>query len=209
MGKVKMFNTKDYPTKVDMKYREKTQRKSMWGMMNSNTTRSNNNNNNNDLPPGFEHGIPVTQTGMKTSYVFSQTQWKCPLKIMLSPSWRVVSGEESEEVKHQKLRETRVFKAIYPRLSSIPSNPSVFPEVKNGYYDDGRTPLVPLIPIEEESAKLLSENFIDLDLLIKILSSPKMINNLMKLNNFNNNVPTQWGIAEEIETISAKRIKLY
>ncbi|XP_062102547.1 zinc finger CCCH domain-containing protein 45-like [Humulus lupulus] len=86
---------------------------------------------------------------IEPTYV-SQTQWKFPPMFVLSPSWGVVSGEESQEAKHQKWRETRVLEAVYPRLSSIPSSSSVCSEVENECYDDGQTPLIPLTPIEEE-----------------------------------------------------------
>ncbi|PUZ49349.1 hypothetical protein GQ55_7G318900 [Panicum hallii var. hallii] len=42
--------------------------------------------------------------------------------------------------------------AIYPRPSNIPPNPFVSPDVKDSYFDDSQTQLVPLIPVEEDDA---------------------------------------------------------
>lgn len=39
---------------------------------------------------------------------------------MLNLTWRVVVGEESQEVDVENQREMRVFEAVYPRASAIP-----------------------------------------------------------------------------------------
>ncbi|PON99487.1 Zinc finger, CCCH-type [Trema orientale] len=141
---VKLFSSEDCPAKVGMNSQDDLQAKSTWTLP-SNTKGSN------DLPPGFELGFAVGQSGMELSYI-PRIQWKCPPKIVPTPAWQVVSGEESEEVKHQKLREMRVLEAVYPRFSAIPPSPSVSLEVENEYYDDNQTPLVSLTPIEEEES---------------------------------------------------------
>lgn len=41
-------------------------------------------------------------------------------QFVMNDAWQVAAGEESEEVKAQKLRATRVLEAVYPRLSAIP-----------------------------------------------------------------------------------------
>lgn len=39
---------------------------------------------------------------------------------MLNLTWRVVVGEESQEVEVENQREMRVLEAVYPRASAIP-----------------------------------------------------------------------------------------
>ncbi|GLT39226.1 hypothetical protein SLA2020_134320 [Shorea laevis] len=102
-----------------------------------------------DLPPGFEHGHCFTSLKNVTSHI-PRIQWKCPPKFVVNPNWQVVAGEESEEVEAEKLRESRVLEAVYPRLSSVPPSPSVLLDIKDEYYDDSQTLLVPLTPIEDE-----------------------------------------------------------
>lgn len=38
----------------------------------------------------------------------------------MNHNWQVVAGEESKEVEAQKIRETRVLEAVFPRPSAIP-----------------------------------------------------------------------------------------
>ncbi|PON39168.1 Zinc finger, CCCH-type [Parasponia andersonii] len=141
---VKLFSSEDCPAKVGMNSQDDLQAKSTWTLP-SNTKGSN------DLPPGFERGFAVGQSSMELPCI-PRIQWKCPPKIVPTPAWQVVSGEESEEVKNQKSREMRVLEAVYPRVSSIPTSPSVSLVVENEYYDDNQTPLVSLTPIEEEES---------------------------------------------------------
>ncbi|KAI4314769.1 hypothetical protein L6164_027645 [Bauhinia variegata] len=79
-------------------------------------------------------------------------KWKCPPQFVFSYNWHVAAGEESREKEDQKMREMRVLEAVYPRLSAIPPSPSVSLNVEEEDYDDSLTPLVPLIPIEEEES---------------------------------------------------------
>ncbi|KAG5241113.1 zinc finger CCCH domain-containing protein [Salix suchowensis] len=73
-------------------------------------------------------------------------QWKCPPNFVVNYDWRVTVGEESQESQAQKLREMRVLEAVYPRPSSVP------PNIEEEIYDDSLTPIIPLIPVEEEEA---------------------------------------------------------
>lgn len=41
-------------------------------------------------------------------------------QFVISPTWEVAAGEESEDAKAQKSREMRVLEAVYPRFSAIP-----------------------------------------------------------------------------------------
>ncbi|XP_054824542.1 zinc finger CCCH domain-containing protein 6-like isoform X2 [Prosopis cineraria] len=72
------------------------------------------------------------------------------LKFALSQNWLVAAGEESKEKVDQKLREMKVLEAVYPRPSAIPPSPSVSLDVQEEDYDDNLTPLIPIVPIEEE-----------------------------------------------------------
>ncbi|CAN6236556.1 unnamed protein product [Urochloa humidicola] len=59
---------------------------------------------------------------------------------------------ESVEAALQNERIFGALEAIYPRPSNIPPNPFVSPDVSDSYFDDSRTQLVPLIPVEEDDA---------------------------------------------------------
>ncbi|KAF3440278.1 hypothetical protein FNV43_RR18562 [Rhamnella rubrinervis] len=139
---VKLFSSEDFPAKVGLKSEDHHQAKLSKILLHSNTKESG------DLPPGFEHGFVARQSQHPR---IPQIQWTCPSKIVLSNNCHVASGEESEEVNVQNSRESRVLEAVYPRISSIPPNPAVSLEVQNEHYDDSSTPIVPIIPIEEES----------------------------------------------------------
>ena len=41
-------------------------------------------------------------------------------QLTMSDDWCVVTGEDSEEAKTEKLREMTVLEAVYPRFSAIP-----------------------------------------------------------------------------------------
>ncbi|GMI83169.1 hypothetical protein HRI_001986200 [Hibiscus trionum] len=57
-------------------------------------------------------------------------------QFTLNFNWHVVVGEESTEVEFQKLREKRVLETVYPRLTAIPPNSFVSPDVEVEHYDD-------------------------------------------------------------------------
>ncbi|KAJ7953104.1 zinc finger CCCH domain-containing protein 6-like [Quillaja saponaria] len=139
---VKFFLSEDCPLKVGQKYQDPLQAKTSW-MLHSNTSESS------DLPPGFEGNHLLNKSKEHLSLI-TRIKWKCPPLIVLSPKWHVAAGEQSEDHNAQKLREFRVLEAVYPRVSSIPSSPSVSLDVERVRYDDSLTPVVPIIPIEEE-----------------------------------------------------------
>ncbi|KAJ7944183.1 zinc finger CCCH domain-containing protein 6-like [Quillaja saponaria] len=138
---VKLFLSDDYPSKVGQKYQD-LQAKTSW-MLHSDTSESS------DLPPGFEDNHLLNQAKDDLSHI-PCIKWKCPPQFVLSCNWHVASGEQSDEPKSQKLREISVLEAVYPRVSAIPPSPSVSLDVEHEQYDDSLTPLVPIIPIEEE-----------------------------------------------------------
>lgn len=139
---VRFFSSEDCPAKVGLKSQDDLQSMAS-GALHSDTTGSD------DVPPGFERGFAMNRSGLEPSYV-PQVQWKSPPKFVPSHTWLVAFGEESEEVKHQKMREMQILEAIYPRVSAIPPSPSVSREVENERYNDVRTSVVPITPIEEE-----------------------------------------------------------
>ncbi|CAJ1973233.1 unnamed protein product [Sphenostylis stenocarpa] len=103
------------------------------------------------LPPGFEGTHSSSHFEIRPSQI-PVIKWITPPKIALNHTWQVVSGEESIEVEDQRQREMRVLEAIYPRISSIPPNPSVSMDIEDSNYMDGQTPLIPITPIEDEDA---------------------------------------------------------
>ncbi|TKY55882.1 Zinc finger CCCH domain-containing protein 30 [Spatholobus suberectus] len=141
---VKLFLSEDYPSKVGQKSQDHLQAKTS-SMLHSSI------NEPNDLPPGFESSHFLNQSKVEFSYI-SQIKWECPPPFIANSHWRVAVGEESREKEDQKLREMRVLEAVYPRLSAIPPSPSVSLDVEEEDYDDKITPLIPIIPIEEEES---------------------------------------------------------
>ncbi|ESW08065.1 hypothetical protein PHAVU_009G015300 [Phaseolus vulgaris] len=103
------------------------------------------------LPPGFEGTHTSSQFEIKPSQI-PVIKWITPPKIVLNLTWQVVCGEESNEVEDQRQREMRVLEAIYPRISSIPPNPSVSVDAEDSNYTDGQPALIPITPIEDEDA---------------------------------------------------------
>ncbi|KAL8030686.1 hypothetical protein ABFX02_14G301700 [Erythranthe guttata] len=184
---IKLFLSEEPPSQVGIKTRNHPQTMPFW------PGQSVGNEPNDNLPPGFE--------GIHQSVKLSQiplTKWRCPPRIEINSEWQVVAGEESNEIKAENQRETRVLESIYPWPSAIPPNPSVLAEVANSTGNDQNTPRVPLTPIEEGDASLgtlLSshangtvqdtkpiESMIDSDLLMKILSNPKLVEQLVTSN---------------------------
>ncbi|XP_020202717.1 zinc finger CCCH domain-containing protein 6 [Cajanus cajan] len=141
---VKLFLSDDYPSKVGHKLQDHLQAKAS-SMLHSSMSEPN------DLPPGFESSHFRNQSKVELSCI-AQTKWECPAPFVVSSHWRVAAGEESREKEDQKLREMRVLEAVYPRLSAIPPSPTVSLNVEEEDYDDNITPLIPIIPIEEEES---------------------------------------------------------
>lgn len=109
-----------------------------------------------EVPPGFEANR--FSNSLKKILPVAQVKWSCPQNFVLNQNLQVAAGEESEERVVQPEREHRTLEAIYPRLSSIPPSPSVSMDVEERDYDDRLTPVVPIIPIEEEDAMDLTDN---------------------------------------------------
>ncbi|TQD80940.1 hypothetical protein C1H46_033510 [Malus baccata] len=156
LRQVKLFSSEDYPVAVGVKYQKNLQPKASYKSRSVPTEHV--------FPPGFERPVSVSQTKVELPPI-PRIQWKRPSKFVVNDAWQVAAGEESEEVKAQKLRGMRVLEAVYPRLSAIPPNPSVSLDVKAERYDDSLTPSVPLIPIEEmeEESQDLPSSDMELD----------------------------------------------
>ncbi|XP_059286012.1 zinc finger CCCH domain-containing protein 6 [Lycium ferocissimum] len=101
-----------------------------------------------NLPPGFEGAQPASLSKNKVAQI-PVIKWRRPPSFVLDIKWRVVAGEESNDMEVQKQREMRVLEAIYPRESSIPPNPSMIPGEET-LHNDQHTPVIPLTPVEEE-----------------------------------------------------------
>lgn len=104
--------------------------------------------------PGI--GNNYTKQNIQEDSIVPVTTWCWPPKFVISPSWQVVAGDESLEVKAQCEREVRNLEAIYPRPSSIPPSP-IEPLEPQENWCDSDTPMIPLNPIEEDETGELNE----------------------------------------------------
>ncbi|CAL0314473.1 unnamed protein product [Lupinus luteus] len=148
---VKLFLRDDCPAKVGH-YSKNTLQAKTSAMLPSSTDDSN------DLPPGFEDNYFLNKSKADISHI-PQIKWECAPQFTFSSGLPIAAGEFSREKVDQKLRETRVFEALYPRSSAIPPSPSVSFEVEQENYDDNLTPLIPITePLgEEDSADVTPE----------------------------------------------------
>ncbi|WVZ87563.1 hypothetical protein U9M48_034181 [Paspalum notatum var. saurae] len=143
--KVRLFLSEDSPSQAGLRPQNNLQAKGSWLMHAAGPS------SDDSLPPGFESLQPTNDFKIDISQI-PLIRWRCPPQILYNPDWLVVAGEESEEAAIQNERIFGALEAIYPRPSNIPPNPFVTPDVKDSHYDDSRTQLVPLIPVEEDDA---------------------------------------------------------
>ncbi|KAL5063699.1 hypothetical protein RYX36_025436 [Vicia faba] len=143
---VKLFLSDDFPSKVGLVSHDNLEAKSSSLLCSSASDSI-------DLPPGFESSHFLNQSKVEFSHI-PKIKWECPLPFVFSSRWLVAAGEQSREKDVQKLREIRVLEAVYPRLSAIPPSPSVSMDVEEEDYDGSITPLIPIIPIEEEEESM-------------------------------------------------------
>ncbi|KAB5556807.1 hypothetical protein DKX38_007716 [Salix brachista] len=141
----RLFVSEDCPSKVGRQVHDHLQKKASLHLLHSSGKEPN------DFPPGFE-GRHFLNPSKKELSCFPMIQWKCPPKFAMSSNWHVTAGEESQESQAQKLREMRALEAVYPRPSSVPPSPVVSVDVEDADYDDSLTPIIPLVPVEEEEA---------------------------------------------------------
>ncbi|KAK1296077.1 Zinc finger CCCH domain-containing protein 6 [Acorus calamus] len=102
------------------------------------------------IAPGFGGYQSAANFEIQVSQI-PLIKWQRPPKLLISPDWQVVAGEESQQVETQNRRQLRELEAVYPRLSSIPPSPIVTSEVQEELYNDLQTPIIPVIPIEDEA----------------------------------------------------------
>jgi len=146
--KVRLFLAEDAPLQSDLADQDHLQAKQsrLWHAYGS----------------GFEGnqllgvGNNYTKQNIQEDSIVPETTWCCPPRFVMNPSWQVVAGDESLEVKVQCEREVRNLEAIYPRPSSIPPSP-IEPLEPQEDYSDSDTPMIPLIPIEDDETGDLNE----------------------------------------------------
>ncbi|CAH8364446.1 unnamed protein product [Eruca vesicaria subsp. sativa] len=134
---VKMFRTEDCPAKVASQPQRLSYPKQSSGKRQVP-----------DLPPGFEGNHYAEKISVST---IPRIKWKRPAKFMVSDAWLMGDGGESTERRTENLRISKVLEAMYPHRSTIPSRPSVSPVVEAESFDDSKTPVIRLTPIEDES----------------------------------------------------------
>ncbi|KAL6504738.1 hypothetical protein OROHE_023496 [Orobanche hederae] len=215
--KVRLFLSEESPSHVVLDTQDHLQGKASWPLQ------SGDDDSDDNLPPGFKRIQPANPWRLKLSQI-PLIKWGRPLRFGVNIEWQVAAGEESKEVEAQNQREMRVLEAIYPRPSSIPSNPSGLVNAENPIASDKNTPVVPVTPIEDDNSALdtpfnlptpnpspmisppqtpscvtsslghpnalaalttvLSNknqaNLVDGDLLVRILSDPKLVVELVK-----------------------------
>ncbi|KAL1533344.1 zinc finger CCCH domain-containing protein 6-like isoform X1 [Salvia divinorum] len=143
---VRLFLSEECPSQVGMGTQDHLQAKA-WSLQAGGMASEDN------LPPGFELGQPANPWAAKLSHI-SLVKWKCPNRIEVVSSWRIVAGEESREIETQDQREMRVLEAIYPRPSAIPLNPSALVGAEDSTNNDQCTPVVPITSNEDEDASV-------------------------------------------------------
>ncbi|CAI9757976.1 unnamed protein product [Fraxinus pennsylvanica] len=144
---VRLFLSEEYPSQVGVETQDHLQAKTLWSVHTGGIASDDN------LPPGFEGHQPGNLWRNKLSQL-PLIKWRCPPRFEVDGVWRVVAGDESKEVEAQNQREMRVFEAIYPRLSSIPPNPSVSLGIEDSFQNDQNTILIPITAIEDDDAAL-------------------------------------------------------
>lgn len=139
---VKLFLSEDPPSQVGLGAQDHLQAKISLPLRGGILVSDDN------LPPGFEGAQPASRWKNKLAQI-PVTKWSRPPSFVLDIKWRVVAGEESNDMEVQKQREMRVLEAIYPRESSIPPNPSIVPG-EEILHNEQHTPVIPITPVEEE-----------------------------------------------------------
>ncbi|PHT32570.1 hypothetical protein CQW23_28907 [Capsicum baccatum] len=139
---VKLFLSEDSPSQVGLGAQDHLQAKKSLPLYAGVLVTDDN------LPPGFEGAQSASPWKNKLAQI-PVIKWSRPPSFVLDMRWRVVAGDESNEMEVQKQREMRVLEAIYPRESSIPPNPSMVPGEET-LRNDQHTPVIPITSVEEE-----------------------------------------------------------
>ncbi|CAN0906401.1 Zinc finger CCCH domain-containing protein 6 [Linum grandiflorum] len=149
---VRLFLSDESPSQVGSSPQDDLQAKASWVSHPTGTA------NEDVLPPGFELGQPPNQPQIKASDI-PVVKWRCPPRFLIDPQCLVVAGEESQDVEPQNQREMRVLEAVYPRPSTIPTNPTFPGEMKDSQHNDDQVPVIPITPIEDEDSSDVINNF--------------------------------------------------
>ncbi|XP_073123139.1 zinc finger CCCH domain-containing protein 6-like [Henckelia pumila] len=149
---VRLFLSEESPSQVGLGTQDHLQAKTQWPDQSGDTGTDDN------LPPGFEGVQPANLWRVNLSQV-PLVPWRLPPRFEVNSEWAVVAGEESTEIKAQNQREMRVLEAVYPRPSAIPPNPSSLVCAEDSIANNQNTPVIPLIPIEDEDAALDNTTF--------------------------------------------------
>ncbi|KFK38179.1 hypothetical protein AALP_AA3G079500 [Arabis alpina] len=165
---VRLFISEDSPSQVGSESQDHLQAKS------SGASHPNDGN----LPPGFGGHLSADGLQIKLSDI-PVIKWKRSVRILLDEEWRVVAGEESEEVEAQNQRELRVLEAFYPGASSIPPNPSVLADVENSQYDDQQTTVIPILPVEDDDIVMDSASDLPNQFGVEVGTEPSVTNDNM------------------------------
>ncbi|CAD5181649.1 unnamed protein product [Musa acuminata subsp. malaccensis] len=150
LHQVRLFLAEDAPAISGAGTQDHLQAKGSWLLHAASTG-----NDDSSLPPGFEAPHPAYKLRSEISQI-PLIKWTCPIQVLVNPEWLVAAGEESAEVAVQSQRQVSLLEAIYPRLTSVPPNPSVSSEVQDSVYNDFQTPVIPVTAIEDEDS---SEQF--------------------------------------------------
>lgn len=136
---VRLFLSEDAPSQSGLGSQDHLQAKAAW------LPHSNNAASDDSVPPGFE-ALHRGQIQRNIPLI----KWQCPPSQLLKPEWIVVAGEESQEVALQDRRQLGVLEAVYPRLTSIPPDPCVAPDVQLAHSDDSQTIIIPIVAVEDD-----------------------------------------------------------
>ncbi|XP_020577452.1 zinc finger CCCH domain-containing protein 30-like [Phalaenopsis equestris] len=138
---VRLFLSEDAPSQSGLGSQDHLQAKPAW-LLHSTPPAS-----DDSVPPGFE-----TMHRGQIQRNIPLIKWQCPPNQWLKPEWLVVAGEESQEIASQDRRQIGVLEAVYPRLSSIPPDPSVSSDVQQAPFDDSQAILIPIVAVEDDDA---------------------------------------------------------
>uniref|UniRef100_A0A7N0TS38 Homeobox domain-containing protein n=1 Tax=Kalanchoe fedtschenkoi TaxID=63787 RepID=A0A7N0TS38_KALFE len=106
--------------------------------------------------------IPETKEPFWKQCKRVQIPWKTPPEMVIDTEWRVGSGQNSRELRDQKVRNKREKEFVYQRHEEIPPNPKN-PWENEIDYDDTLTPIIPTEQLIDTSDPLQSQNSISVE----------------------------------------------
>lgn len=152
MCKVRLFLSEDEPYQSVRGTQDHLQAKPAWLLHAGDLNES-----NNPLPSSFES--PYRNHPRIQMSQIPIIKWQCPPTLVLNQEWRVVTGEESQELHIENARQQGVIEAIFPHPSSIPPNPLISLDVKlSRAVDDSSIPLIPMIAAEVDDEDVTKQS---------------------------------------------------